>query len=453
MDSAKNRDNKNGHTQGQDWEDAAFSWDNMKEGIFQKIQEEDPQFFEKKRRRVAVWWWLGAAMLLVVGYVIWPNDEKKNTRQEETPELVAENKPAKAETPVTEKSIDQKQANPKVSKSIASANKTIPAPAINESSNNHSEKEVTKPAAFVQKIETGKTVTPALVQKNQNENISLNRNKTGDLANLPLMLLKPLEGKPVVRPSVPVITSATEEINVPKHDQKNSPWKIIAAGGPLVSFSKYGGTSDAVALRNEHTSPYFGYQYGLEAWKSLSEKSSLAFGVNRQVVYQNIDIYTQRAIDTLIENTVVHTTHYVVGDRTSNTYGDTLVTAVERNRLVKYNEFQFIKAHVAYARHFTYKKWHFAPSAGVALGMLTDSDGMSVAEDKSIFTFNQTQPVFNRFQFSTQAGMAIERQLGGKYSFHFQYRFGKQWNNLSSEPNMSLRPAFHIFSIGLARKW
>ena len=74
-------------------------------------------------------------------------------------------------------------------------------------------------------------------------------------------------------------------------------WQLGVSGGALMSFSKYRGDSEAGDLRNANTSPYFGYHYGIDIEATLPTHFTLMLGLNRTVVYQNIDIYTERNIE------------------------------------------------------------------------------------------------------------------------------------------------------------
>lgn len=52
MDSANNRDKSTSHLQEKGWNDPTLNWDDMKDGIFEKILEEDPAYFDKKENGV-----------------------------------------------------------------------------------------------------------------------------------------------------------------------------------------------------------------------------------------------------------------------------------------------------------------------------------------------------------------------------------------------------------------
>ncbi|MCC6727137.1 MAG: hypothetical protein IT258_21720, partial [Saprospiraceae bacterium] len=93
-DSTQNMDDANGRKDGQGWDDPAFSWENMQDGIFGKIVEEDPDFFkEKRRRRVPIWFWFCAAALAGGGLVFTISSKMGNGSQVLTPNQPVPTKP------------------------------------------------------------------------------------------------------------------------------------------------------------------------------------------------------------------------------------------------------------------------------------------------------------------------------------------------------------------------
>ena len=457
MDSAKNGYRKNTPPNGREWEDAAFGWDNMKEGIFDKILEEDSGFFEEKRRRLLpVWWWAGAAVLLLTGLGFWLILDGENTGSKNAPTPASSKQPLEVEAPIAKAPHQVLDKN-----EIAQTHKTITNIEINENvaRNNAADffGENSTPAPSPElSAQNGLTpqakvsfISPIVHTNNSSLPSAPKPNSPSAIATLKI---RPFITSQPTHKTFNILT--TNDLEQDKTDgKKKGNWKLAAHGGALFSFSKYSGSSEAAALRNQNTSPYFGYQYGLEAWMPLNQKDYLMFGLNRQSVYQNIDIRAEEAFDTTLHDVILETTYYVVGDRVEPTYGDTAVTGIKRHQLVNYNEFKSVQFRAGYARIFQQKKWSVSPFVNIAAGWLTHSSGRTVAADQSIFTFNDKQRITKRFQASTQAGVTLERQLKQQFSLHFQYRFGQQWGNVSKEQGLELRPAFHYFSLGVAKRW
>ncbi|MEO1263297.1 MAG: hypothetical protein AAFZ15_31095 [Bacteroidota bacterium] len=456
MDSAKNRDNRNGHQPGQDWEDAAFSWDNMKGDIFQKIQEEDPHFFEEKRkRRIPLWLWGSATVVLLAGLGFWfsrapqttsapietpantpHTPAKKNQPVASIPEpAVATTKTSPLQVESTDISKENQNENLLANNLTDEVENTQSNPtAISVESSNEAKKSKANFNKLTSATNQPDKQPPSSIQQ---------KNLAPAAASLPLHPIKPFQTK---QPDLFVFTAP-----VINPDMEKAPWRVTAAGGSLTSFTKYSGASEAAEPRNDHSSAFFGYQYGVDAWAPLSQKDYFTFGINRQVIFQNIDIETQTTFDTTLQDVLVSTTHHVVGNLMSNRYDDTLVTATQRYRLVEYNEFRSIQLQAGYARVFQQKNWQFSPFVRMALGLMTDMKGRTVAADQSIFAFDNDRPIHNRFQFSTQVGVAVEHQLNQHFALFLQYNVSQQWNNASKEDNLKLRPAFHSFSVGIAK--
>ena len=464
MDSAKHRDGKNNHSNNHEWENASFDWDNMKDGIFQKITEEDPHFFEEKRRRVPIWLWAGTILLLLSSIAFWLNREEGKIVSPKLPTVLPSNKSMETNQPIARESKQLKNEFQKLNSRKESTEIKIPPPNFkNLISKPFNEKEKSNfqnnpipqiSSGQVKKVETAAIKSSEHNNKTTGTSLRFDRKNLAPIINpTPLLPIKPFSIQKGDPPKLANLFPSDFDKNDKGNGAEIGQWKITASGGSLFSFSKYSGNSTAVALRNDHTSAYFGYQYGADIWMPLSKKDYLLLGVNRQVVYQNIDIATRQDFDTLLQNVHLKTTHYVVGDRTSISHGDTTVTAVKKYRLVKYNEFKSVQMRVGYAKVFSKDKWEFSPFINVAAGLITNTNGKTVASDKSIFAFNNDKSIIKRFQFNSQLGMGIDRQLTKHISLHFQYSFGKQWNNASNEPDMELRPAFHYFSLGVAKMW
>lgn len=465
MDSTNNREEKNNRPNGQEWEDAAFGWDNMKDGIFENILAEDPQFFEEKRKkRIPIWFWFSTALLLLGGIGFWLQNANEETTTTEQPITVPVEEVPKNNQPVAAASAPDKVFTENNNQpNEANADSPINPPNRLDQVNGLSTSGSTQFAAFGETTQVEAVDTNAVTNvfsKIEEENPASNEpiNETQYLRpNAPSLLavtLGTLDSDPFIPSLVlPVLAekqNAKEEEN--KEEEKGK-WRIAATGGSIFSYAKYSGASAAAALRNDNTSPYFGYEYGLTAAKPLANNNSLLFGLNRQVAYQNIDIYTERQIWTLQKNVLLSITHFAVGGRTSETYGDTIVLDTQKTWLVQYNEFKSVQAEFGFTKNIFLKKWSFSPLVGIATGLVTHQDGRTVAADKSVFEFNADNAIVKRFQFKTWAGVEVGRKLTEQVSLLFRYRFDKQWNNASAEKGLVLRPANHEVSLGVAMNW
>lgn len=467
MDS--NEKNRAKNNNQEEWNDPSFSWEEMQEGIFDKILEEEPDFFEEKpRRRIAIWFWFGAAALIFGGLGAWyfMNDKDETIIQpsNNTPTEIIETKTS----PVAESNIKEEKTNTVKPNNLIQTNK-LSTSTISLSKKSTVQKDAsTEKTLFNTKNETLISSNQITEPEKEENNLSpqlIIDNKIQTPASLSVNIpFVKLEKEPLILSTTyPKQENTEENIDGLKDDEEESQkdknkkekgqWAVVATGGTVLSFSKYSGNSNAENLRNDNTSPFFGYQFGVEAFAPLSSKSRITFGVNRAVVYQNIDIQTFRQVQELQENALLHVTHYAVGNRVAEVHGDTLVTGIERNRLVKYNEFKSIRAHAGYMRDFKKENWSFSPFAGMSFGFIDHQDGYTVAQDNSIFAFNNDNPIFNRLQVNSMAGIAVERKIGKSISLLFQYRIDQQWNNASAEDELNLRPANHYLSAGISKKW
>lgn len=465
MDYTNNREEKNNRPPRQEWDDAAFSWDNMKDGIFENILAEDPQFFEEKRKkRMPIWFWFSAGLLLLGGIGFWLLHTNEEPISPELPAAVPVEEVPVMNQPIAtssepDKAIREKHSQPNETK-VDSPNN--PANRIKQM-NGLSTSGSIPLAAFGKTTQVEAVGSDSLpngfshIQKKDsvvNEPVDEPENLRPNASALLALKLETLNIDPSTPSLVlPVLVEKQNNEGGGDETEELGKWRIAATGGSIFSFAKYSGTSAAAALRNDNTSPYFGYEYGLTAIKPLANNNSLLFGLNRQVAYQNIDIYTEREIQTLQKNVLLSITHYAVGGRTSETYGDTVVQDTQKTWLVQYNEFKSVQAEFGFAKNISLKKWSVSPLVGIAAGLVTHQDGRTVAADKSVFEFNADNAIVQRFQFKTWAGLEVGRKLTERVSLLFRYRFDKQWNNASAEKDLVLRPANHEVSLGVAMNW
>jgi hypothetical protein len=466
-DSTENRNEANDPNKGKGWEDPAFSWENMQDGIFGRIVEVDPDFFKKKRRRrLPIWFWFCVAIFAGGGLYYassnrdvpsnpsnlgqptqsspsFKKEEQASTNQRKVeekqqklyaaPKNLEYQKPNKATQPNSNRTNKDYQKQQSVFHNL-----NHDPPISSENNNNQAVAKQNIGLPIVSEAHVQPTESTSLIESRQVEAAAF-------LATLDIPSFAVPTNFPIIQPFF-----------LPKKENPNEKtqhnWSIAVNGGSLVSFSKYTGSSGSVALRNGHSSPWFGYQYGVGVGTSIAKKGQLFLNLNRQVAYQNIDIYTERRVEKTIPNALLSVERFVVGNRVIETHGDTTVGATEKNRLVHYNEQKSIQGQLGYAWLFDRKYWHFNLNSGLAMGYLTKQDGFTIAADGAILGFNNDRPIFRNFQFAPFAGLGIERDLGRRFAINMNYQFQKHINNASVEANTQLKPAFHSLSIGARLK-
>jgi hypothetical protein len=476
--------------QSHEWEHSSFAWENIKDGIFEKIETEDPHFFSKERRpKLALWVIAGAAFILLSGAAIWTvtlnhdvgrahyvgpdqfddfpivesplNDSLSSIsllKSIEIQSTVTSGREAikRSSTDITYE--ENKSAAHRVEESrlnfTASDIKTILTDKPDSYSGNKTQLVHSKLAADkIQNLNDNQTI-PIHIEGLQVIDIADPQAPNSRLVEFSHITQISMTGFAVnyPRPSLHQPTPAifTKHANNLKN---KTIWNVSLQSGAILSFSKYQGTSSVAEIRNDNTSASFGYQYGLVARATMPSTYFLIIDVNRNVTYQNIDVYTERTVDVELEGALLEINHFVVGDRTSFRYGDTTVAGLEQNRIVNYNSLKSINGGIGIGRIIGMNAWTFSPSLGVSFGLMTSTEGYTVAEDKSIIYYNNDNPIHNAFQFRTWVGFEFARQLSDRISLLVGYRFDKQWNNASVEPNLVLRPGYHRLTIGASLKF
>jgi hypothetical protein len=466
-DSIQNINNADDPNKGQGWEDPAFSWDNMRDGIFEKVVKEDPDFFkEKRRRRVPIWFWFCAAILAGGGLFYSLNKGSEPTK----PSIPSQpNKSA-----ITSEKDRQVAANTQVEVAHQAESLTAFETITNPTTSSRPKAKSNRTNMLSGQIKSAvfNQIQPLQNQGNfvDNQDIAKQSSSMVPLAEAPIEtteIEKPIElnlGQKTAKLSILGISPLTVHtktpsvhlvalpVIVPQKEKEKYSWSILATSGGLISGSKYTGSSGSVALRNGHSSPWFGYQYGVGIGASIAKKGQLFLNLNRQVAYQNIDISTIRRVEKTIPNALLSVERFVVGNRVIETHGDTTVGATEKNRLVHYNEQKSLQGQLGYAWSLNRKYWHFSLNSGLAIGYVTKQDGFTVAEDGAILGFNNNSPIFRNFQFAPFAGLGIERDLGRRFAINMNYQIQKQVNNASLEASTQFTPVFHSLSLGARLK-
>lgn len=470
MDSSNSTNNKAPFDKN-DLDNPVFDWENMKTGIFEKIESEDPDFFEKKRkRRPLVWFWFGLLVLAGACIVLMQISHKNkkstianvpvaanlNTRsqglgsggfineqnfKETSSGATIESTPLKPFNNLDENLINKSTKKPGKTSEISTILTDPRESGLSQSLISNAGTINSTPSDFYPKS----LVSNLLIDK---LNSTIVDKKQAFLVEiLPNTFIKPVVFNRTIsfkKPASPTIHELSE--NGVEKNNRLARFAILSGG--LMSFSKYTGSSAAIDLRNNNTTPYFGYHFGIDYWKPIGKKDFLLMGMDAQFTYQNIDISTQRTVDTLLKNVLLNITSFAVGGLSSENYGDTLVTATENNRLVKYNAYRSLQTQMGYGRQFGSRKWHFTPFVGFAGKFAFNNNGITVAADKSLLYFDNRKPILRRFQLQAFGGIEIERCLTSKASLLLRYRFDKNLQNSSTEEKMSIFFGHHILSVG-----
>lgn len=457
MNTSNDRDEKMGHEDGQEWQSADFSWDSMKEGIFEKILEEDPQFFEeKRRRRLSIWLWFSTVGLLVVGIGFWQwAGHSPSNRAVPSPHSPIQQKAAPAIAQGATNPNSTSNAQPEQGE--AKASEAQPTPTTNQKGQKSGQIGIASKPISKEKTtqNTGAGLgifEQKIIEKPQAAEAP---STTADLSvaailpeNIAVLGIVPF---PIV-PKLPKLPNRPLSEAPAKTPPEKGQWRLAVLGGGQASFSKYSGRTEVVGLRNDHSSAYLGYHLGVDAWMPLRKNNYLILGMGRQVSEQKIDIQTQREVDYLYANTLVSVTHYVVGGRMENHYADVHGKATENNRLLKYNRFVSTQVLLGFGKTFGTKNWQFSPFVGGSAGFFSNTDGKTIANDRSILNY-KAPDIYNRVQWAAFGGFELDRKLSEHVSILLRYRFDQQWNNASKEPNMKLKFAYHSISFGAAYRF
>jgi hypothetical protein len=436
MDSFEN--NVPGPNEG--WKDASYNWEHMQEGIFDKITEEDPNFFakEKKRKPVIWFWWVLGVLVPLVALALWTQRSTDTLPAEEIPS--GESSPALERGPIAtptepENSLDQ-EATVIVAKQVDLPGSKKPVEVL-------AALEIPERSIYIPL----EIVADSLA----NQKLEVEPRPSEELiAEVPLTPLPGQAAMPLAT-SWPTTNPSKVGLSIPASSSPST-LAVSVIGGASFAGASYKSQDLIADFRNQHSGHYWGTFLGVEAQRSLGKGQLISAGVSQEVGYQYIDYDFSRAVEVLQQNVLLSVTHYVVGERTAYEYGDTLLNGTEYTRLAQYNQFMFTRLHLNYGVEHSLGPWHVQGRVGV-VGSWMNATGRNVTSDLSIITYDRAQPIHRAWQVLGSFGGQIDRVVTPRWRIFLRYQFDQQLSSGSLENGLTWRPGFHRISVGGRYQW
>jgi len=439
-----------------------FAWEQMKDGIFDKIEAEDPDFFkeEKKRRYPFLIWFGGSAFVLTLIAQIWVMEANsaptilsafpilestaipKLQQDLETPNDLS----ASPSSSVVTAAVEQVRTNSTKTKRFPQSN----VESVNNVENvslilENTEKRDVFAANIEQSEEAIDPVQTALENTSTDSNLSIEVLSMLSQKSQSLVFDRPIS---IRSNAVPLPSNKKEE--QPTLERKRS---LIFSTGALWSSSRLGGSSDAVGYRNDFSSNQFGAGFELAYQTQLRKGVGLIFILGHQRLYQHIEADYTREVETTLEDVVLHIDRQLISGQEEVSIGDTTVTSIERNQLVTTNTQSLWQVGVGFSKRFSYTNWHFRPTVALVGGRRANTQGYTISEDGAIDRFDSSTPLLNRWYWNTRFGLGIDRSLSENLFLTIQYQAEKQWANGSSEREIVWKPLRHGLSLGIGFRW
>ena len=453
-----NLNNEMRNSEPLEWEQNSYSWEVMQPGIFERIETEAPDFFKEKpaKRRFGFWLFAGVTSFLIISIsltMLFHSDFTISNKyptvlKESTPNFFKKNQTAKTsniETILSLKDKEQQQSNAQRERFIinnqniiTSSSRKQESSAIQKTSTLNLDRSNSQPLPTLKP--QSKTIPPNHIKKKYMSRVLIEQKTTS---------IKSGTGPELNLQNVP-----PRNLMHDPSKKQNTNWRLTTSGGAILSFAKYKGDAPAVALRNDHSSAIFGWQYGMRISRSFQNNIGIHIGIDRITTSQSIDITTERPVEVHHENVLLSTTHYIVGNREEKLYGDTTVNGIERNRLVHHNNQRSVMFHSGVSTLFRLKnRIGLRPYAGIALGVLTKSSGKTVLADGTIESYDKSNPKYKKYHQKAILGIDAEFQLSHQFSIIAGYRLDSQLNNSSLESGLTWKPNMHLISFGASYSW
>lgn len=469
---SNSNNNTDDNSNRKEWENSKFAWDNMQGPIFELIEKEDPSFFEEKRRKRLLPFWLlnGILAIFFVAVIIWtlrdfnsnaislhPTDDRTEhvlmDKNNSLGSAINNNNTISSSNDHPEAERKQQEKSFGVGKVIAKRTSRLASKKLNlGSSSNIASSQIEVP--YNEEVSIEKKSSSFISQANASTTDAANLTTANGITtqeeesifDLEYLALYPIE----LLDDRPFFISEDRIVDRDLRTGLSHPkYCLNPYAGALVSFSKYKGDSPAANLRNENTSLWYGWQYGLRVDLPLNTKHAIYFDINRAVSFQDIDISTEREVMIEQQNVLLKSTNYIVGAYQELQYGDTLTTGIERNRLLNENKQESIQLNVGFATQCQFNgSLRINPFIGFGIGYMNRHSGFTVSEDGAILAFDSKSPIQKSLLLNLQTGFQLGYSLSDRMSISTRYQYGKQFNDTSVESNLHWRPSFHYVSIG-----
>lgn len=410
--SSINHEHKNlpEHPATSSQEEQWWSWEEMQDGIFTKIEQEDPDFFKRKRRRNLPWLLLlglvGISMICFLAGVL-------GTRYwRHAPHPVE-----KLQYALTEKSLDQPFEHRRDPATSFSPTRSQQKPGIKHSPGTseayldvHASKNENSIPRANSEDKAATTTTDPIVTPLGPVPSQQGISEMHFLASKAMASLKP-DDQPFSERVIPM--------NLKKKMINESKWSLSLMVIGSYSQAHLPGNSAAGQLRNNATGSLFGAGAGIRWHKENSGILGWYVSGSFHRWQQTIDVFSQRRVDYLQRNAVVGINTYIGSNRSELVYKDTLIKATEQNRLVSHQTVNAIALEGGLSKTFGQHAWNFQTLLGARMSYLFHGKGYTVGEDFGIIPLSQWRHAQNRAYLAMTSDFLVHRKLHNRCSIWF----------------------------------
>ncbi len=439
-----------------------FGWDDMREGIYEKMQTTKP----KKNNRP--WYWLLLLLLIAGGTGSWfvldyLNEEKTTINhttfnQADTKKINtdSENIQSKTKTSPQNNNLDsvediRSQPKQKQEKTVSKKNKPsklthtntkklivkIPQETINYTAEKNKKTEENKinisSSRIVNTIQKQEIIKPS-----NTKSVTVAKEITNDVNTLPAITFELIKNKP----------SNLASTSTPEHIKTSNFKKYLSLGiaGGMTNWAAL----DATNINHDHVSGFPGYHLNPSVSLSLSPKHAFQIDYQYSALKELFDYEGTRPIE-VTRNQTVEVVSSLTGNLLYSTERDVTVDGFRRYRELKYNEYKLHALSLGYRfDQIIRKKSSFGGYIGASYLLQLNSKGKRLNDELDVITFDDNNPLFQKSQFGLRFGIHYNYQLNTNINLFSQIittKYITNWELDSS--NSATRPLLYGLQIGL----
>lgn len=447
-----------------------FGWEDMREGIYEKMQTTKP---EKNNRR----WYLLLLLLLIIGSTgSWLVLEHLNA-EKTIADSITLNQAHKKEIKATPENIQSKTKTPQQSSQSNLTEDILP-----QSKQKH-EKVVDKkkkPSKLLSTNTTQSNTKPLKTTVNYiaEESKTIKENKSNIPSN---RIINPTQKRQTTKPSnnkpVAVAQEVLTEVNklpkIPLQLIENKPSNLApfdsskdiktakeiktSAFRKHLSFGLAGGITnwaalDATNINHDYVSGFPGYHINPSVSLSFTPKHALQIDYEYSALEELFDYEGSRAIQEVKEDeTVTEVFSSLTGNLLYSVQEDVTVNGIRHYRELKYNQYKLHTLSLGYRfDQITKKKSSFGFYLGASYLLQLNSKGKRLNEALDIVSFDDDNPLFQKNQLGLRLGLHYNYQLNTNTSLFSQVMSTKYITNWELDnSNSATRPLLYGLQIGV----
>ncbi len=440
---------------------AEFSWLEINEGIYEKLDKN-----ESKKRPIA-WFWFAGISILVIGMFIYntnttisngkhtSNDtiDKESTTLIKNKESINLNQYNISETTSNSYEEDQKISEsfkivtPKSIKEQPTKYISLKSLGIEKSheklnqsnsllgSNNKSNHLETAPNAPELTIHNANSIPGPNSSTNEKTNVASRLTiSINPIINV-LVQLKHKAEKPTIICNN-MVPSSPETNNPINHNER--PFGISAYGGTLIGLGSYSGAE----VRSETSQWLPGYYVGIRVPILQTEKFDIYSSFEHKYAVQLFEINKTDSTKVSLQNTLVGVSTNALTGKETQVHEDTVGFRKTTHDYTHYNTFRINTLNIGLSRSIEFGSFQLDASVGAAYSFLVLSKGKTIGNEHNIIDYNSQLPIYSSSNFGFEAGLDIYYSINKKIRINTNIRGEYSTSNWNKENNVRFKPSF-----------